>query len=117
MTRLISRFVPRRALTLAGSALAATLLLVAAVAQAQAAVVVRVRTVDGAPGEATVTLSPQGDGAPRSCRTVEGTCRIEGVPAGRYVVTAEPIAGGRAPIPRPLPIPPSGEVTVSVTLR
>mgnify|MGYP001628120731 CR=1 FL=1 len=91
--------------------------LTAAVVHAQAAVVVRVRTAEGAPGEATVTLTPQGDGAPMSCRTSSGTCRIAGVPAGRYVVTAEPIAGGRAPIPRPLPIPPAGEVTVSVTLR
>lgn len=113
MTRPTPRLVPP---ALALAALAAVLF-VSAIALAQAAVVVRVRTADGHPGEATVTLTPQGDGAPRSCRTSEGTCRITGVPSGRYVVTAEPLAGGRAPIPRPLPIPPSGEVMVSVTLR
>ncbi|HJL19149.1 MAG TPA: hypothetical protein RMH99_26025 [Sandaracinaceae bacterium LLY-WYZ-13_1] len=92
--------------------------LVAAVAHAQATVVVRVRTADGDPAEATVTLTPQGGGTgPRSCRTSDGTCRLNGVSAGRYVVSAQPISGGRAPIPRPVPIPPSGRVTVSVTLR
>ena len=92
--------------------------LVAAVAFAQAAVVVQVRDASGSPAEATVTLTPEGSGAgPVSCRTTSGTCRIPRVPAGRYVVSAQPIAEGRPPIPRPVPIPPGGEVTVSVTLR
>lgn len=90
---------------------------VSGLAFAQAAVVVQVRTVSGAPGEATVTLTPEGDGAPQSCTTRNGTCRIASVPAGRYVVTAQPIGPGRPPLPRPLPIPPADEVTVSVTLR
>jgi hypothetical protein len=90
----------------------------AAVAYAQATVVVQVRTAGGEPGQATVTLTPQdGGGSPHSCRATDGSCRISGVPAGRYVVTAQPIAEGRPPIPRPVPIPPRGEVTVSVTLR
>lgn len=94
------------------------LTLVAAVAAAQAAVVVQVRDVSGAPAEATVTLTPEDSGTgPVSCRTSRGTCRIPDVPAGRYIVTAQPIASGRSPIPRPVPIPPGGEVTVSVTLR
>jgi len=87
------------------------------VAYAQATVVVQVRTAEGEPAEATVTLTPREGGAPYSCRTSNGTCRMSGVPAGRYIVTAQPISGGRAPIPRPIPIPPGGEVTVSVTLR
>jgi hypothetical protein len=93
------------------------LTLCAAVAYAQAAVVVQVRTAQGEPAEATVTLTPQEGGGRHSCRTTDGTCRMSNVPAGRYVVTAQPISGGRAPIPRPIPIPPGGEVTVSVTLR
>ncbi len=97
------------------AALLTSLLALASLALAQAAVVVHVRTADGRPGEARVTLTPEGGGAAHSCTTSGGTCRMP-VAAGRYVVTAQPTAGGRAPIPRPLPIPPSGEVTVSVTL-
>ena len=96
----------------------AGVLLTAAAARAQATVIVQVRTAEGEPGRATVVLSPQeGDGASHRCRAVDGRCRIPGVPAGRYVVTARPLGEGRPPIPRPVPIPPDGEVTVSVTLR
>ena len=103
---------------LLASILVAVSTLIAAVALAQAAVVVQVRNASGDPAEATVTLTPEGGGAgPVSCRTTRGSCRIPGVPAGRYVVTAQPIAEGQPPIPRPIPIPPGGEVTVSVTLR
>jgi hypothetical protein len=107
---------PRRR---AGLALSAFLLVlaVAAVAFAQTLVVVRVRTADGRPAEAEVTLTPEGGGSPRSCRTSQGTCRISNVTSGRYVVTAAPTGGeGRPPIARPVPVPPVGEVTISVTL-
>ena len=89
----------------------------AATALAQAAVTVQVRNAEGQRAEAVVSLTPEGGGTPRSCRTRNGTCRIGGVPGGRYVVTAQPISGGEPPIARPVPIPPGGEVTVSVTLR
>jgi hypothetical protein len=89
----------------------------AGIASAQAAVVVQVRTASGDPGEARVTLTPEGGAAPHSCTTRNGTCRIANVPAGRYVVTAQPIGAGQPPLPRTLPIPPADEVTVSVTLR
>lgn len=92
-------------------------LAIAGLAFAQAAVVVQVRTASGDPGEARVTLTPEGGGSPHSCTTRNGTCRIASVPAGRYVVTAQPMGSGRPPLPRPLPIPPADEVTVSVTLR
>ncbi len=88
---------------------------IAAAALAQTTVVVHVRIASGAPGEARVTLTPEGGGAPHACTTSGGTCRMP-VPPGRYVVTAEPTGGGHAPIPRPVPIPPTSEVTVSVTL-
>ncbi|HEY8430017.1 MAG TPA: carboxypeptidase-like regulatory domain-containing protein [Sandaracinaceae bacterium] len=94
-----------------------TVLAVAAVAVAQTAVVVHVRTASGGPGEARVTLTPEGGGTSHSCRTTRGTCRIASVPPGRYVVTAEPAGEGRPPEPRAVPIPPSTEVTISVTLR
>lgn len=84
---------------------------------AQATILVQVHGAEGSPGEATVTLTPEGGGNAYSCRTTNGTCRLPSVPAGRYVVTAQPISGGRAPIARPIPIPPRGDVTVSVTLR
>lgn len=97
--------------------LALLLTATAAVAVAQPRVTVRVRTADGRPGEARVILTPEGGGAPRSCRTSSGTCHIPSVPPGRYVVTAEPLGEGRAPTARPVPVPPTGEVTVSVTLQ
>lgn len=90
---------------------------VASSASAQATVTVHVRTADGSAGDARVTFSPEGAGQERSCQTRNGTCTIPGMTAGRYVVTATPIAGGRAPIARPVMIPPAGDVTVSVTLR
>lgn len=88
---------------------------IAAAALAQTMVVIHVRTASGSPGNARVTLTPEGGGAPHACTTSGGTCRMP-VPPGRYVVTAEPSGGGRSPIPRPVPIPPTSEVTVSVTL-
>ncbi|MCC6876692.1 MAG: carboxypeptidase regulatory-like domain-containing protein [Sandaracinaceae bacterium] len=86
-------------------------------ALADAEVVVQVRAPGGGTGEATVTLTPEGGGEARSCTTRNGTCRISGVPSGRYVVTAQPIGAGQPPVPRPVLIPPSGQVTVSVPLR
>ncbi len=89
---------------------------VSAVAAAQTLVVVQVRTAAGAAGEARVTLTPQ-TGSPHSCQTRGGTCQIPGVPPGTYVVTAQPLGSGEAPIPRTVPVPPSTEVAIHVTLR
>lgn len=114
--RSATHMTPHRATILAFLSLLSVLAM-AAVAVAQTGVLVRVRTADGGPGEAQVTLTPEGGGAPHSCRTTRGSCRIASVPPGTYVVTAQPTSGGEAPIPRPVPIPPSTEVTISVTLR
>jgi hypothetical protein len=107
----------RASTTLAATMIFIAAMLVAAVAFAQTTVLVQVRGPNGTAAEAVVTLTPQGGGAPHSCRTSSGACRISGVPEGTYVVTAEPISGGRAPIPRPVPVPPGTEVTVHVSLR
>jgi hypothetical protein len=98
--------------------LALAVLAVAAVAMAQSAtIIVQVRTSDGSPGEATVTLTPEQGGAAHSCRTSSGTCRLSGLPVGRYVVTAQPSGGGEGPVARVVPVPPAGEMTVAVRLR
>src|SRR5690242_4892714 len=83
-----------------------SVLLAATLAAAQTTVLVQVRGANGAAAEAVVTLTPEAGGAPYSCRTSSGACRIASVPEGTYIVTAEPISGGRAPIPRPVPVPP-----------
>jgi hypothetical protein len=95
----------------------ALLTFVAATAAADSTVVVRVRMLDGEPAEAVVTLTPVAGGAPQSCRTTRGTCRIAGVRGGNYIVTAEPVSNGEPPVPRRLLLPPDGEVDVHVTLQ
>src|SRR5262249_42321104 len=89
----------------------------AAPAFADTEVIVRVTAPSGGSAEATVILTPEQGGQAYSCQTSGGTCRIHGVPAGRFVVPARPTAGGEAPLPRVIPIPPNSEVTVSVALR
>lgn len=103
--------------TIAAVLTALATLCLAAPALAQGGVAVSVRTVDGASADATVTLTPEGGGRAHSCRTREGACQISGVPAGTYIVTAEPAGPGRAPLPRSVPVLPSGQVRLSVTLR
>jgi hypothetical protein len=96
---------------------AIAILCTALVASAQARVVIQVRTAEGSPSEAEVTLVPEQGGPSHSCRTSGGTCTIPRVPGGRYIVTATPTGGGEAPLPRRVPIPPTSEITISVTLR
>lgn len=100
----------------AALALGATLF-VARPALAEALVVVEVRTAEGEPADGRVVLRPRGgDGREHSCTTSNGSCRITGVPGGRYVVTFEP-ASGPAPAPRNAMIPPEGTVTLRVAAR
>ena len=89
----------------------------AAVAVAQATVQVEVRAPDGSSADARVTLTPQGGGSPQSCQTTSGVCQIAGLSSGTYIVTASPSGAGRPPIPRPVLIPPDGQVTVRLSLR
>jgi hypothetical protein len=92
------------------------LLVTSSPASAQATVSVRVTAPRGGPGEAEVTLTAPG-GERYGCTTRSGRCRIASVPGGRYVVTAAPTRGGQRPGPREVVIPPSGEVSLIVSLR
>lgn len=87
------------------------------IARAQANVLVEVRAIDGGARDATVTLTPSGAGEAYSCQTHGGSCRIGGVREGVYIVTAAPLGPGRSPLPRSVPITPSGEVRIIITLR
>lgn len=111
-----STFMSSHQRTILAALSVAAVLLAAVVAMAQTVVIVNVRTVDRRPGEAVVSLTPEGGGAPHSCRATAGQCRIASVPAGRYVVTAQPTGEGNPPIPRVVVVPPNTEVTISVTL-
>lgn len=93
-----------------------SLLAIAALAAAQAQVVIQVRTASGAPAEATVTLSREG-APPYRCRTSGGSCRLSNVTPGMYVATAQPLGEGAPPVPRNVPVVAGGEVTISLTLR
>jgi hypothetical protein len=106
----------RRRIQFAAAAAFAAIALFAVPAAADSTAIVHVRTLGGDDAEAIVTLTPVGGGAPLSCRTARGTCRINGVRGGNYIVTADPVSGGEAPVPRRLLLPPSGEVAVHVTL-
>jgi hypothetical protein len=85
-------------------------------ALADALVVVEVRGPDGTVRDGQVTLRPASGGAPHSCQTANGTCRIADVPGGRYVVEFAP-ASGEAPPTRTAMIPPEGTVTLHVAAR
>ncbi len=108
----------RRTLTACFAALA--ILAVPMMAAADALVVVNVRAPRNQQGAAVsdgrVTLTRQGGGQSFSCDTRGGTCRIDHVPGGAYVVTFAP-ANGRAPAPRNAMIPPTGTVSLYVSPR
>lgn len=89
----------------------------AQVAYAQATVTIRVTDSQGSPADATVTLTAEGGRGQFSCRTRSGQCTINSVPSGRYVVTAAPNGGGRAPVPRPTWLPGDTPAEVIVRLR
>ena len=89
-----------------------------ALAQDSARVSVSVSGGDGAPTDATVTLTPQEGGPSVSCRTSQGRCEIANVPRGRYVVTAAPTTSGQPPLPQVVWVPPRvPSVDVRVRLR
>ncbi|HJL00175.1 MAG TPA: hypothetical protein RMH85_10510 [Polyangiaceae bacterium LLY-WYZ-15_(1-7)] len=92
-------------------------LLTAAPALADALVVVEVRTPEGEPADGRVTLAPRsGEGQTYSCTTQGGTCRMDAVAGGMYVVRFAP-RSGEAPAPRNVVIPPDGRVTLRVATR
>lgn len=93
---------------------AAAILLSAAVALADALVLVKVRGEGASDGRVTLTPVADDGGDPRSCVTEDGECRIDGVPGGSYRVEFEPDQGD-APPPRTAMIPPSGTVTLFVS--
>ena len=93
---------------------ALAVLLSATVALADALVLVKVRGEGAADGRVTLTPLAEDGGDPRSCRTEDGECRIDGVPGGRYRVEFAP-SEGEAPPPRTAMIPPSGTVTLFVS--
>lgn len=85
-----------------------------AAASADPVVVVRVRRAGEDGGEATVTLR-DANGTEHRCSTEEGTCRMEGVPPGRFTVTTVSEAGEQMP-QRSVVIPPDGKVTLVVAV-
>lgn len=87
---------------------------IAAVALADALVLVKVRGEGAADGQVTLTPLAEDGGDPRSCVTEDGECRIDGVPGGSYRVEFRPEQGD-APPPRTAMIPPSGTVTLFVS--
>jgi hypothetical protein len=82
------------------------------VALAEPTVVVQVRRA-GAPAEATVSLRDANGVITGSCRTTQGTCRIERVAPGRHYVWARDDSG-RESVERQVMLPPDGEVTLVV---
>lgn len=86
-------------------------LLVPLAARADATVVVHLSPATVG-REATVVLAgPQG--VVGTCRTSQGTCTMRGIPGGRYEVSARS-DDGRETAPRPVMLPPDGEVRLVV---
>lgn len=80
-------------------------------ASADATVVVRLSPATVG-REATVILSGP-SGVVGTCRTSQGTCTMRGVPGGRYEVSARS-DDGQETAPRPVMLPPDGEVRLIV---
>jgi hypothetical protein len=85
-----------------------------AVAAADALVIVEVRAAQGAPRDGLVTLTPRRGGSAYSCTTRNGSCRINGVRGGSYVVTFSPSGAPSRRLPQPAMIPPDGTVQLVV---
>lgn len=88
----------------------------AGVALAQARVLVEVRNPGGIIADGELTLTAQSGGATFVCRTVAGSCELNGVPGGPYTATLRPV-NGEPPAPRTVMIPPSGRVTLRVSTQ
>lgn len=84
------------------------------VAAADALVVVEVRATQGSPRDGLVTLTPRRGGTAYSCQTRSGSCRINGVRGGSYIVTFSPSGAPSRRLPQPAMIPPNGTVTLVV---
>ncbi len=98
----------------AASLLAIAILVAPALASADPVVVVYVRR-DGTPVEAEVTLRDANDRV-HTCRTSGGTCRLDGVAAGRFTVSARATDDGGEMPGRPVMIPPDGKVSLIVAV-
>jgi hypothetical protein len=85
----------------------------AAVALAEPTVIVYVRR-EGQPLEATVTVTDD-DGNTATCETVNGSCTLAGLSAGRHLVDARARDGRRAQS-RTVLIPPDGKVSLFVSV-
>lgn len=85
--------------------------MVPTVALADATVVTYVRR-NGTPSDAEVFLVDE-SGHVVTCRTVDGSCRLDALPGGRYSVYAETRAGERTPS-RSVVIPPDGKVSLFI---
>lgn len=83
-------------------------------AMADPIVVVHVRRHGSQPADATVVLR-DADGVVGTCRTVESTCEIRGVPPGLHTVSAQDDQGNETP-GRPVMIPPDGRVSLFVAV-
>lgn len=88
----------------------------AALAHADALVVVQVRAADGSPVDGRVVLEGAEGQALHECTTREGECRMEGVPGGRYTARFEP-REGESPAPTRVVVPPAGRVVLRVAAR
>jgi hypothetical protein len=84
-------------------------------ARAEALVVVEVRASlpDSPSPRGRVSLVSSDGGPGFSCEIVDGSCRIDGVPGGRYVVTFTP-RGAKGTRGRPAIIPPAGTVRLVI---
>ena len=88
----------------------------AAVALADATLVVELRTKDGSRADGKVALSKPGDSVKRGCTTEAGRCEIKQVPGGLYKVE---VTRGDKPASKPknVMIPPEGEVKLIVAVE
>lgn len=97
-----------------GPLVAASLLLSAASARADATVVVEVKQADGGIAEGTVHLT-KGD-TKLTCTTHRGRCELKNVPGGTYSAVLEQ-PGKPAGKPKTVMIPPTGEVKLIMAAR
>ncbi len=79
-------------------------------AAAEATVTVQVRSAAGTHPSGSVVLAPRSGGRRFSCTLQAGRCRMRGVPGGRYTAQVRTTKGNSPP--KPVMIPPEGEVSL-----